>query len=166
MANITSDQQDIFSAEEFKKMVRKKSKKSEENIQLAVCKHIKDNYPDVIFTCDLASGMKLPIWLAARNKKMRSSRGLPDLFIAFPKAEYVYAKLFNGSEIRVPKVNFLGLFIEFKKEDVRLKNGEISRSEHHNEQAAILTRLSHLGYKSEFACGVTEAIKIIDEYLS
>jgi len=104
-------QNNLFPVEEFKKKI--KSKKSEENIQLEVCAYLKTAYPHVIFFCDMASGMKMPIWLAARNKKMRSSRGLPDLFIAHTK----FLKTFTGDLAGVK----CGLFIELKKEGTRLQ---------------------------------------------
>ncbi len=137
------------------KATRAKGKKAEENLQLQICAYIKLQYPNVIFTCDLASGMKLPIWLAARNKKMRSSRGLPDLFIAQIKHD--------GFEIL-----HNGLFIELKKEGVtvKLKNGELPADDHIKEQAAILKRLREIGYRAEFACGFDEAKALIDTYLS
>ena len=134
-----------------------KKKQKEENIQIAICEYLRLQFPKVIFTCDLASGMKLPIWIAAKNKKMRSSRGLPDLFIAKVN-QYTYS---GNPEPFV----YSGLFIELKRESSRLKNGGIAKSEHHDEQEAILERLRREGYKAEFACGFDEAKKIIDDYL-
>lgn len=143
----------IFTPEEFKKISRKKVGKQEEKLQLAVCDYIRGQYPAVIFMCDLASGMKMPIWLAARNKRMRSSRGLPDLFIA--------------GTIKVGEAHVSsGLFIELKKEGTRLKNGDMPKDDHVKEQAEILERLRRLGYVAEFACGYDEATKLIDKYLS
>lgn len=129
-----------------------KKKQKEENIQIAICEYLKLQYPSVIFTCDLASGMKLPIWIAAKNKKMRSSRGLPDLFIAQGK-------------FRTNEPSYNGLFIELKRESSRLKNGGIAKSEHHDEQEAVLARLREQCFMAEFACGFDEAKKIIDDYL-
>lgn len=153
----------LFSLEEFKEnfVPNKKIKKAEEKIQLAVCNYIRNKYPEVIFTCDLASGLKLPIWLGALHKKMRSSRGLPDLFIARP----YHAKRNIEHIMEGP---YHGLFLELKKDGtkIRLKNGELTADKHIREQEAILARLRHLGYKSEFAVGVDEAIRLIDEYLS
>lgn len=164
-------EQSLFTPEEFKKF--KKSKgvkrgKQEENIQLAVCAYIKENYPDVIFFCDMSSGMKMPIWLAARNKKMRSSKALPDLFIAKPFLKNTRNHTLENGYPCVdvtPVESYSGLFIELKREDVRLKNGSIASSPHHDEQAIILSRLMYLGYRAEFACGYDEAIKLIDDYL-
>lgn len=156
-------EQSLFTPEEFGKF--KKSKgvkrgKQEENIQLAVCAYIKENYPDVIFFCDMSSGMKMPIWLAARNKKMRSSKALPDLFIA--KTKFKVEVNFKGEKHVVQRG---GLFLELKREDVRLKDGTISKSPHHKEQAEILARLNQQLFQAFFACGYDEAIKLIDEYL-
>jgi len=119
-----------------------------------VCEYLKKAYPDVIFTCDLASGMKLPIWVAAANKKMRSSRGFPDLFIARPSSGNRFSADFR-----------YGLFIEIKKEGIRLKNGDMPKTPHHEEQAAILSRLNELGYSACFGAGFQECKQIIDEYL-
>lgn len=162
-------QDSLFTADEFKKMKGiGKKKKHEEKVQLQVCEYIKKAYPDVIFTCDLASGMKLPIWVAAANKKMRSSRGFPDLYIACPKeVESAWTSRdsngnFNKGTIKIMKH---GLFIEIKKEGIRLKNGTIPKTEHHTEQAEILARLNQLNYKAVFGCGFEECKNIIDEYL-
>lgn len=150
--NIT---QESIGLKEYKALTKKggKRKKSEENLQLAVCAYLKKNYPGIIFFCDMSSGMKMPIWLAARNKKMRSSRGLPDLFIAQPQS--------NGI------LNYHGFFIELKKEGIKtvLKNGNLPADKHLKEQNEILRQLLKLGYKACFASGYVDAIKKIDDYL-
>jgi len=153
---------DLISIGELRKITGKKSKK-EEKIQLQVCEYIKNTYPDVIFTCDLASGMKLPIWMGALHKRMRSSRGLPDLFIAQSKS--IKTGTFNMMGDEFVSDVFNGLFIEIKRAEVRLKNGSIQKTEHHTEQAEILYRLSKSGYKAVFGCGFDECKEIIDEYL-
>lgn len=140
----------------FTKKQRGKSKKKEEKVQIAICKYLRDDYPNIIFTCDLASGMKLPIRIATKNKAMRSSRGLPDLFIAHVRWQ-------DGTASN--EVEYCGLFLEIKQESVRLKSGGIASSPHHTEQEAILKQLREQGYKAEFACGLEEAKKLIDEYL-
>lgn len=152
-------EQSIFTADEYSKNFKKNKKgKKEEALQIQVCEYIRNTYPDVIFMCDLASGMKMPIWMAARNKKMRSSRGLPDLFIAKDHGD--------SEEALYRTVKFYsGLFIEIKAEGTRLKNGQIPKSDHHDEQAVILARLNQLGYKAVFCCGFLEAKNVIDNYL-
>ena len=151
--------QSLFTAEEYKAnfKVNKKGKK-EEKVQLQVCDYLRNTYPDLIWFCDLASGLKLPIWIAAKNKQMRSSRGLPDLFIAKPVS-------FNNESGTALLLPFSGLFIELKKDGIRLKNGNLPTNEHHAEQEAILVKLRALGYRAEFACGYEEAVKLINEYL-
>ena len=128
---------------EYKKNIRPK----EESIQLRVCNYIKTMYPKVIFTCDLSSGMKLPIWMAIKAKKMRSGRGLPDIMILHPSG------------------NFHALLIELKRDGVNLfkKNGEPA-DEHIKEQLEISKRLSELGYCSVIAVGFDDAIEKINNY--
>ena len=179
-----SKEQSLFTAEEYKANFKKNKKsKQEEKIQIQVCEFLKNTYPDLIWFCDLSSGAKLPQWIAAINKKMRSSRGLPDLFIACParvKSSYVSRHaigpaLFEKGEIEIWKH---GLFIEIKKDGIRLKDGSIPpkwqtekvngftvKYDHHAEQEAILKRLRELNYVAEFGVGYTEAVEIIKNYL-
>ena len=120
----------------------------EEKLQQAVSDYIRYQYPSVIFFCDYAAGLHLPIHIAKRAKRLRSHRGLPDLFIAEPKKE------------------IHGLFIEFKIQGVKLfkKNGQYA-SPHIAEQAEMMKKLSAKGYAVSFACGFNEAMNLIDEYL-
>lgn len=167
------EQPDIFTAAEYKKTYKRapnaKHEKKEESLQVQVCTYIKMQYPDVIFTCDLASGMKLPIWMGAQHKKMRSSRGLPDLFIACS----------NRSVTAKDYTRYNGLFLELKAEGTRRKDGSIPPAkrkekrggivieiDHHAEQQEILNRLGQQGYLAAFACGFDEAKKLIDNYLA
>lgn len=157
MAKKVTAEANLFTPEEFKENFKKNTKIKEANIQVEVCKHLKKNYPDVIFQCDLASGMNLGQHIGGMNARLRSSRGLPDLFIA--------------QEKRLCKSDYTGyngLFIELKRDGKSpyLKNGKLSSNPHVQEQAAILKRLEEQGYKAVFATGAKEAIEIIDEYLS
>lgn len=162
-------EQQIFTADEIKKGTgpfKKKKSKAEENVQIKVCNYLRKAYPAIIFTCDLSSGMKLPIHIAAKNKQMRSSRGLPDLFIAKPVK--FYSKPL-GAEHRPYRYfqHFFGLFLELKNADVVIYNrdGSLRKDPHLYEQNEILKSLEKEGYKAVFACGFDEAKKIIDEYL-
>ena len=150
-------QQSLLSVSEFKKTLGKKKKRSkgEENLQLAVCKYIRTKYPDVIFMCDLASGMNMPIFMAARYKQMRSSSGLPDLFIAEPM--YI-----SGT------VSKCGLFIELKKEGTSIfkKKGIGYATEHLRNQSSVHVNLQKNGYVACFAVGLSQAIEIIDLYMN
>ena len=154
-----TQQQDIFSVEEYNKNFKKNKKvKKEEKVQVLVCDYLKKRYPDVVFQCDLASGMNLGKWIGGMNARFRSSRGMPDLFIAKPSA---YGSVTFGEV-------YHGLFIELKRDGVKIfkKDGDLVADEHIREQAAILERLRDNGYAAEFACGFEEAVKIIDQYLS
>ena len=125
-------------------------KKIEENVHLMVCGYLKMLHPDLIFISDVASGMKMTMGQAVKAKKMRSSRGQPDLFIAKPNGKYH------------------GLFIEIKKEGTKiyLKDGEtVVSDEHIQEQWAILDQLRLLGYKAEFGIGYDHCIRLIEDYL-
>ena len=123
--------------------------KEEERLQQAISDYIRFQYPSVIFFCDYAAGLHLPIHIAKRAKRLRSHRGLPDIFIAQPKE------------------NIHGLFIEFKKQRIKLfkKNGQYA-TPHIAEQAEMMKKLSEKNYAVSFACGFDEAKKIIDGYLS
>jgi len=124
--------------------------KTEESIQISVCKYLKLFYPDVIFTCDLSSGMKLTIGQSVKSAKMRSSRGLPDIMILEPRGEGEFG--------------YCGLMLELKA--TGNKNGTVKASDHTREQQEILNRLEKKGYMAKFAIGFSEAQKIIDFYLS
>jgi len=162
-----NQQATIFGNKEHKKLseklipgLKKGKKQKEEKVQIQICKYLHKQYPNVIFTCDLSSGMKLPIHIAAKNKQMRSSRGLPDLFIAYPS-------MGDGSRDPYLANLYYGLFLELKSEDVVIynKDGSLRKDPHLAEQNAILKDLTDKGYKAVFACGFDEAKKIIDEYL-
>lgn len=156
-------QNTIFGSKETKKLseklipgLKKGKQQKEEKAQIKICKYLRKDYPDVIFTCDLSSGMKLPIHIAAKNKQMRSSRGLPDLFIA----EVKYTKSLQD-------LKYSGLFLELKSEDVVIynKDGALRKDPHLAEQNVILEQLSSQGYKAVFAVGFQQAKEIIDDYL-
>ena len=130
--------------------IKKKNQKKEESLQLAISKYIKLQYPDAIFNCDLASGMRLPIHIAAKAKAQRSSRGQPDLIILEPKA------------------SFHGLCIELKKdkESVLKVDGSFKKNKHIEEQSKMLNRLWNKGYYTCFGYGFDDTKRIIDWYFS
>ena len=146
----THTQPKTMTIAEFKALPRK-NKKHEENLQLRICNYIKVKYPNVIFVCDTAAGMKLPIWVAKKAKQMRSNRGLPDLIILHPNA------------------SFHGLCLEIKREGTKLylKDGEtLVADEHLREQSEVINRLKARDYMACFCVGFDEAVKIIDIYLN
>lgn len=144
-------QVELFDKKNIVKTRKKKNLKKEENLQLAISKYIRMQYPAAIFNCDLASGMKLPIWIAGKAKSQRSSKGQPDLIILEPRDKYH------------------GLCLELKKDmdSVYLKDGvTLKKSEHLQEQQQILCRLSDKGYCAQFSCGFDNTKMIIDWYFS
>ena len=95
------------------------------------------------------SGFRLPQGLAVKAKKMRSSRGIPDLLILEPRG------------------NYCGLLIELKREGMNpfKKDGTIKSDIHLEEQHLMLKNLEAKGYKATFASGYDIAKEIIDNYL-
>lgn len=129
-------------------------RKDEEKIQIQVSDYLRLKYPKVIFTFD-SSGLRLPMGLAVKAKKMRSDRGFPDIMIFEPI-------ITHGGMWRH------GLFLELKVKlsDVYLKNGDMTVDKHIQEQADMIARLNKRGYYATFAFGFDGAIKEIDKYLS
>lgn len=123
---------------------------NESGLQIAVANYIRLKYPQVLFHSDFGSGVKLTKMQAIRQKRQNGGRrAWPDMFIAEPK---------NGKH---------GLFIELKKEGVKIftKKGTLVANEHIREQYDVLQELDKAGYIAVFACGIDEARAIIDEYL-
>lgn len=114
-----------------------------------VCKWLKEEYPAVMFNTDM-SGMRLSMGMAMHAKRVRSHNGMPDLFIIESRK------------------NFSGLFIELKRtgEKLFMKDGTTPVSDHVAEQFIVRHELMKRGYKCEFAIGLENAKKIIQEYLT
>lgn len=124
--------------------------KSEANLHMQVADYLRLQYPGVLFHTDFAAGIKLPMALAARNKRLQSGRGWPDLVIVHPIKGCV------------------GLALELKKEGttIHLKDGTISKAQHVQEQLAVLEELAHAGFVSRFVVGFGEAKYTIDKYMA
>jgi hypothetical protein len=114
-----------------------------------VCQYILFQHPDAIFFSDL-SGIKMSIGLAVKIKSLKSSRAIPDLFIAEPRGIY------NG------------LFIEMKKTGEKIFKKDLITpvNDHVAEQMQMLQRLREKGYYAKFAIGFNDAIDIINYYFS
>lgn len=122
---------------------------SEAELQKNLATFIRLQYPNAVFHSDFGSGVKLTYKQAITQKIQNGGRrAWPDLFIAEPRGKYH------------------GLFVELKKDGVRLKkkNGDWA-TEHIWEQAEVLEELRKRGYKAEFSVGFNETIELIDEYL-
>lgn len=147
----------------YKPPVKRKNK-GEEKIQIAFCQYVKSQYPNVIFNCDLASGMKLTKSMAARAKKMRSSRGMCDFFAAQPSGQYkgFFLELKTGRDEVYTKKG------EFKAKKMQVKNSSglvIETYDHLQVQEAMMKRLRLLGYYAEFGLGFDDCQQKFDNYM-
>ena len=122
---------------------------SEKSLHTAICEYVRRQYPKATFMSD-GSGLRLPIGLAKQYARLKSNKGVPDLFIAEPRGGYG------------------GLFLEIKKAGTKVfkSNGEIYKVEHLMRQYEVLSRLKDLGYVAEFVIGFDHAKAVIDEYFS
>lgn len=120
---------------------------TEKQVHKAVCNYLRMVYPDVVFFSDM-SGLKTSIGVATDMKALRSSKAIPDLFVASPQGKYK------------------GLFIEIKAthSDAFRVDGSLRQLDHIHEQAKMLDKLEHLGYHAVFGCGQNECQEIIEEY--
>lgn len=128
---------------------------NEKTIHRQVCDYLKYQYPKIIFNTDLSGACKLTMGQAVAMKRLRSSRGFPDIQIMEPR---------NG---------FHALFLELKKDGTNLLKKRVVddygypafASDHIKEQHEMMERLREKGYKCEFAIGFDDAVKIIKDYL-
>lgn len=143
---------------------------------------MRHQYPAIIFRFDYGAGLKLTMGQAVKQKKMQSGRAYPDLFIAKPKSEIPVLKHEEiGRAVELKRI-YHGLFLELKREGVKLKRDKDAKKvlqgefklrkagdwfdQHTEEQADMLLQLRMLGYEAQFAVGFDDAKKIIDKYLS
>ena len=118
--------------------------KKEEETHIAICKYLKLQYPNVLFTSE-SSGIRLSIGQAKRLKAMRSCSGLPDIMIFEPRKSYY------------------GLFLEVKRDGTTIykKDGDLRKDKHIQEQEEILHQLKQRGYFAEFVISIAFAHTII-----
>lgn len=129
----------------------KKKNKKEELLQLQIAKYIRSAYPSVIFNSDVASGMKLPKWVAAAAAAQRSERGQPDLIILEPS----------------PCGTYHAMALELKSDTAKLyqKSGKLYKDKHLEEQCNLLARLILKGYYANFSQGYEDTKNQIDKYM-
>lgn len=110
--------------------------RSEEmQIQMAVVRFLKAQYPDALFT-------SVPCWgqgqkQGAKNKALGLRKGWPDLFIAEHRHGY------------------FGLFVELKT-----SHGRVTV-----EQRDVMARLERKGYKTAVTRGFDDAVDELNNYL-
>ena len=123
---------------------------TELELQAMVADYLRLQYPSAIFHSDFGSGIKLTMGQAIKQKRLNGGRrSWPDMFLAEPRGKYS------------------GLFIELKKEGVRIykKDGTLVSDGHIREQYDMLEQLRRRGYAANFACGFDEAKALIDRYM-
>ena len=121
----------------------------EHDIYKMIADYLRYQYPTVIYRFDLAADLKLTMGQASKHKRLQRYRGYPDLFIAEPKGKYG------------------GLFLEIKKDGVRIfkQDGTLVSDGHIREQYDMLEQLRRREYAANFACGFDEAKALIDRYM-
>jgi len=126
-------------------------KNSEDIVQLAIVTYLKLQYPQVKFMANYLSGARLPIYLARKAKKLgQAGQGTPDLFIFYKNDKYSMLVL----ELKADNSNPFKL------------NGMLKTNEHLAKQSKYLAYLNKQGAYASFATGVSEAINLIDKYMS
>lgn len=134
------DWMDQYSSRKTAKVVKEsdlKAKKAqtEESHQLALCKWIKANYPDVLFRSDIQSSSNKSPYLQNLKQILDPYSGWPDVM--------VYG---------------MNLGIEMKRIGASINN------DHFRNQAAMHERLRLLGWSIHVCFGAEEAKKVFLEY--
>lgn len=126
---------------------------SEQVVHEEVILFMRREYPGIIWRTDFAAGIKLPAWLAARQKRLQCGRGFPDIMIFEPVRR-------EGMEM------YHGLALELKAKDIKIKlNDGRWASDVIKNQYRMLKRLNDRGYATAFARGLDEACAVIRWYL-
>lgn len=127
------------------------AKQRERVISVALTRWLRSEYPDVVFFIDWASGAFLTKGQNDARLDVSCRNGWVDIFIAEPRRGYH------------------GLFIELKKEGVRiyLKDGKTLCSDPQiRKEADFLMRQHRKGYCARFAVGLEKAQELIDWYFN
>lgn len=114
----------------------RRRKRTEADLQEAVCRYIRHQYPDVFFNGS-AGGVRTSLSQGKLMKRTGYQKGFPDLFLYEPRGEWH------------------GLAIELKMEKGRATK----------EQEQVLQELRARGYAADVAKGFDEAKALIDKYM-
>jgi hypothetical protein len=136
---------------------------TEYKLQVAICKFLEMQYPDVMFLSDAISNVKLNKQQAARNKAIQKRDfACPDLMIFKPNEKYC------GLFLELKQTSPYKLDGQLKKQTVKLKNtaGQITQVyDHLEEQERALRKLKNAGYAAEFCWSLDMAVSIINNYM-
>ena len=132
---------------------------TESDLQNDLCDYLRLQYPSVIFISD-SSGLRVPIQIGKRLKRLRSGRGIPDLFIIEPN------KIFKALFLELKKETPYKLDGELKKQKAYRMIGDIKLEfDHILEQSNIIDELVLKGYFASFCWSFEMGRDIIDKYM-
>ena len=143
------DPMEMYYSRKTAKVVKPTTIRTEWQEQLAFCKWLKMQYPDVRFRSDIQSAGKLTPAMQNIKLIIDPFRGFPDITIYLKRGR------------------FCGLMIEMKRinSGLYLKDGSLSNSKHVQEQGKMHEFLRDNGWKVEFAEGMDGAIDLFINYL-
>lgn len=134
-----------------KRPERGANKQRERAIQRALITTLRVEFPFVVdFFNDWAAGAYLTPGQFRERRALSSGKGWSDLFIPYPSRGYH------------------GLFLEIKKEGVRIKrrDGQLVSDDQIRTEAAFLQRMNRLGYFARFGIGMDNCERFIRWYLN
>lgn len=140
---------EMYHSRKTAKVVKPTTIRTEWQEQLAFCKWLKMQYPQVRFRSDIQSAGKLSPAMQNIKLILDPFRGWPDITIYLKRGE------------------FCGLMIEMKRENsgLYLKDGSLSNSKHVQEQYEMHEFLRENAWQVVFAEGMDEAILVFKNYL-
>jgi hypothetical protein len=149
MESIKRDPMEMYHSRKTAKVLKPTTIRTEWQEQLAFCKWLKMQYPDVRFRSDIQSAGKLTPAMQNIKLIIDPFRGFPDITIYLKRG------------------GFCGLMIEMKRlnSGLYLKDGSLSNSKHVQEQGKMHEFLRDNGWKVEFAEGMDGAIDLFENYL-
>jgi len=119
-------------------------------IQMMLCDFVKYQYPGAIFVSDSSGEHRQNMGQRLRAKRLRSTVGYPDWFLAEPKGIYH------------------GCFLELKQEGYKLRKSTKPEwvNPHVEAQADCHDKLRERGYFVTFAIGLEDAIDWVRQYMA
>lgn len=143
------DPMEMYHSRKTAKVVKLNTKRTEWQEQIAFCKWLKLQYPNIRFRSDIQSAGKL-------SPSMQNIKSIIDPFRGWPDIT-IYLK----------NRNFCGLMIELKRENsgLYLKDGTLSTGKHVQEQNEVHDFLRANGWQVVFAEGMADAQLKFKEYL-
>ncbi len=141
---------EMYHSRKTAKVVKPTTIRTEWQEQLAFCKWLKMQYPDVRFRSDIQSAGKLTPAMQNIKLIIDPFRGFPDITIYLKRGR------------------FCGLMIEMKRinSGLYLKDGSLSNSKHVQEQGKMHEFLRDNAWKVEFAEGAEQAKIIFVSYIN